>query len=355
MAYYKERKRNTPIATLIRNYVNKKSGLVTDSREEIQRRFDYLDWKDQKKILSVFLDSGKTDRQWAYSKVLDYWDKSFEPKIKELWEHLHEDKCSWVVIRHFPIDYISQNLDEFTSERDYFFICLRLAEDKDYIIERDKLSKTDYLAVIYHTGRSIDEKEAEDILFDTVHDICLDCDSILALDRYADVSKGTIISPKCFHSVSLALYYIRMLGYNSLSRDFDEWNEKVTKAILDSPESKEMSKYGESEFEYRFRMIKVARRYAYLLLDEKYKKTADPTIEEMLKSKYWCRLDDDDVLKDLIADDPAFGKLVDVLALEANDYCQSDFPPDINDVNDYGKRAVSYSHIDTNVNNELPF
>ena len=211
------------------------------------------------------------------------------------------------------------------------------------------------LSIVDKANEVIDEKEAEDILFDTVHDICLDCDSILALDRYADVSKGTIISPKCFHSVSLALYYIRMLGYNSLLRDFDEWNEKVTKAILDSPEYKEMSIYGESEFEYRFRMIKVARRYAYLLLDEKYKKTADPTIEEMLKSKYWCRLDDDDVLKDLIADDPAFGKLVDVLALEANDYCQSDFPPDINDVNDYGKRAVSYSPIDTNVNNEPPF
>ena len=86
MAYYKEKKRNTPIATLIKNYINKKSGKVADSRGEIQTRFDYLDWKDQKKIISAFLESGKTDRQWAYSKVLDYWDKSFEPKVKELWE-----------------------------------------------------------------------------------------------------------------------------------------------------------------------------------------------------------------------------------------------------------------------------
>lgn len=29
MAYYKEKKRNTPIATLIKNYVNKKSGKVS--------------------------------------------------------------------------------------------------------------------------------------------------------------------------------------------------------------------------------------------------------------------------------------------------------------------------------------
>ena len=76
------KKRNTPIATLIKDYINKNSGKVSDSRNEIQRRFDYLDWKDQKKIVQAFLESGKADRQWAYSKALDFWDKSFEPKIK---------------------------------------------------------------------------------------------------------------------------------------------------------------------------------------------------------------------------------------------------------------------------------
>jgi hypothetical protein len=81
-----KRKRNTPIATLIRNYINKKSGKVSESREEIQWRFNWLDWKDQKKILNAFLESGKSDREWAYGKVLDFWDDSFLPKVKELWE-----------------------------------------------------------------------------------------------------------------------------------------------------------------------------------------------------------------------------------------------------------------------------
>ena len=35
----KERKRNTPIATLIKNYINKKSGKVPESRKEIQLNF----------------------------------------------------------------------------------------------------------------------------------------------------------------------------------------------------------------------------------------------------------------------------------------------------------------------------
>ena len=74
---YQKRKRNTPIVTLIRNYEDKKSGKVSVSREKIKWRFDHLDWKDQKKILFAFMDSGISDREWAYSKMLDNWDDSF--------------------------------------------------------------------------------------------------------------------------------------------------------------------------------------------------------------------------------------------------------------------------------------
>lgn len=65
----KERKRNTPVATLIKNYINKKSGKVPASRKEIQKRFDYLDWKDQKKIMQAFLESG---RQIGYGHILNF-------------------------------------------------------------------------------------------------------------------------------------------------------------------------------------------------------------------------------------------------------------------------------------------
>jgi len=350
MPFDKEKKRNTPVVTLIKNYINKKSGKVAESREEIQRRFDYLDWKEQKKIIRAFLDSGKTDRQWAYSKVIDYWDKSFEPQIKKLWEQHHEKKCSWAVIRHFPIEYINQNIDIFTGNRDYYFICLRLAEAKDFVIDREKLSKTDYLAVLYHTRRDIETADAENLLYEIVHDICLDCDPLFALDRFADSSKGKIISPKSFQSVSLALYYLRKMGHVHLTWLFDEWNEKVLKAILDSTDFKEVPVYEISASEYRFRMIKIARKYAYLSLDDKYKKDTDPSIEEMLKPKEWYSIVQDEewerikarqqtkekeesidsepvdpaVLKEMVAKNPALEKLVGSLGLDI--YNESEVP-----------------------------
>jgi len=179
---YKRQKRNAPIATLIKNYTNKKSGKVSESREEIKWRFNWLDWKDQKKILAAFLDSVRSDREWAYGKVLDFWDDSFLPKVKELWETYHEYKCSWPVIRYFPLEYISEHIDDFTDERDYFFICLRLAKDKNFIIDRAKLSNTDYLAVLYHTDRYISAEDARDTLFATVHDCCQN-DAFMKLEK----------------------------------------------------------------------------------------------------------------------------------------------------------------------------
>ena len=331
---YSSKKRNTPIVTLIKNFVNKRSGRVTESREEIQRRFDYLDWKDQKKIVLAFLDSGKKDRQWAYAKTLEYWDKSFEPKMQELWESLHEEKSSWTVIRYFPVEYLSKNIEKFTEERDYYFVCLRLAKDKAFEIDRRKLSNTDYLAVLYHTGRSIEEKDAGSLLYENVHNICLDCDPYFALDKYASVSKGTIISPISFKEVSLALYYIKKLGLSSLASEFEQWNKKVMESEFESPEFKAIPIYDIDEVAYIHQMIHIARKYAYLALDKKYKKPSDPSIEEMLKPKEWYYVAnepkekgedapevvyDPSALKEMMENNPALGKLVNSLALGTDD------------------------------------
>ena len=331
-------KRNTPIATLIKNFINKKSGKVSDSREEIIWRFRYLDWKDQKKIILAFLDSCKTDRQWAYSMMLDYWDISFEIKVKELWEQLHEERCSWVVIRHFPVKYLSQNLEQFTENRDYFFVSLRLAVDENYIIKKDKLSLTDYLSVLHHTGRHISDDEAKDIPYILVHKICVEEFSGYErqLDRYADSRRGIVISPIHFQDVNLALYYLRNLDCSHIVSQFETWNAEVQKTILDSPEYKAVAKSDLDEWDDLNARINIARKYAYLALDDKYKLSSDPDIEEVLQPKGWCvetilpkskpiipsdasELQDPSMLKEMIAKNNALKNLVERLGLYVNE------------------------------------
>ena len=283
-----KRKRNTPVATLIRNYVNKKSGKVADSRSEIQFRFDYLDWKDQKKILLAFLESGKTDRFWAYTKLLDYWDKAFEPKVRELWEEYHEERSSWLAVRNFPLDYLSANIDRFDWERNYYFICLRLAVDKSFVIDRERLSPTDYLSVLSHTGRK-EDFDASELLFGIVHSICVDGFPLyeMPLERYAKCSRGHVVTPLQFQNVSLAVYYLKELGEDAAVSAFEEWNEGVKKAIADSQEYRHLQESDLKDYSYRNEALRVARRYAYLALDDRYKLATDGDIETFLKSGDW--------------------------------------------------------------------
>ena len=276
------KKRNTPIATLIRNYVDKKSGKVSESREEIKWRFNGLDWKDQKRILAAFLDSGRSDREWAYGKVLDYWDESFMPKVKELWETYHEYKCSWSVIRYFPLNYISKHIEDFTDERDYFFICLRLAKDKSFSLDRAKLSNTDYLAVLYHTDRYITADDARDTLFSIVHDCCQNNAFVMKLERLDRGKHRNVITPANFREINLAFYYVVKLQQYEVAAQFRDWNEAVGEAIYNSPEFKAIDKNDFSfDFEYDQRRIAVAKLYAIQALEEKYKQPSDPSVEEM--------------------------------------------------------------------------
>ena len=341
MVHNHEMKRNTPVATLLKNFADKKGGKVTASREEIQRRFDFLEWKDQKKIIPVFLDSGKTDRQWAYSKLLDLWDKSFQTKINALWEQLHEEKCTWVVIRHFPLKFLSQHLKEFSDGRNYYFACLRLALNKKFVIDKDRLSPTDYLALLYHTGRSVECSEAEALLFGVMHDLCLNCEFYFAFDRYVRIEKGNIVGPRDLRKIGLMLYYLDKLGCESVISHFDRWNGKVQQAIVTSREYQDACAESVTDVGYEQRMIDAIRKYAYLQLDERYRKPTDPSIEEMLKPKH--RYDDEEwaevqetptvqqktepvqsqpaspeMVKEMIDSNPSLAKLIDSFGLDVN-------------------------------------
>lgn len=322
------KRRNTPIKTLIKNYADKKSGKVTISRYEIQRRFDYLDWKDQKTIIMFFLDAGKADRQWAYKQLLDYWDKAFLDKVKTLWEELHEERCSWVVTRHFPKEYIMEHMDAFTGERDYYFICLRLAEDKDYVIDRGRLSHTDYLAACYHTGRTVTADEGLDILYQILHDIYVRVNIINPLDEFGKDLDAGVISPLEFREVSLALYYLRKMNLNEAVWQFESWNKEVRATIATCPELDALTRQSLDTWNYRLGRIMIARKYGYLALPEKYKKPDDPDVEQTLQPRAWFEggqdrqrteeTPDPIAFRELVAQHPVIQRLIDDFGLQSD-------------------------------------
>ena len=274
MISYKIRKRNAPIATLFKQYADKKSGKVSESRREIQRRFDCLDWKDQKKIILAFLDSCPSDREWAYGKLYALWDESFEAKVREVWETYHEPRCAWSIIRFFPIAYIKDHLDMFTGPRDYYFICLRMVEEsQDFVPDRSKLTSYDYLSILYNQGGKISSEEAEEILFLIVHELCIK--GFSQNDMRSVYNPDEVVTPKEFRQIDQARYYLYMLGNRGAEMDFDKWNEVVRHYILSSPEFKTLKQDFTNIYDLQHRQLSMLRKYAYLALPDKYKQPGE--------------------------------------------------------------------------------
>ena len=164
--------RNRPIATLIKQFSQKTKGKIVESRKEIQRRFDCLDWKDQKKIILAFLSSGKADRQWVYSKLINNWDDDFLPIVQNLFEEYHEKGCSLPVTMFFPTDYVNDHFDELSEGQNYYKLCYRLANDKvDFEPKREKLSPKEYLSILKIQEKKPNDDVAFELLYDVLYDI----------------------------------------------------------------------------------------------------------------------------------------------------------------------------------------
>ena len=223
---YSIRRRNTPISTLIKNYINKKSGKVVVSRREIQERFNYLDWKDQKKILMSFLQAGMTDRKWASYKLLSYWDKSFEPIMEELWLKYQERELSWPIIRYFPIDYIKQNMETLGAGHNYQDICIRLFGIDGFEIDESKLNEIEILNVYTKIGKPLTNMRVMELLMTLVEKICT--------DEYEDWGHGWFFNfepklPSITESnlMNRALSILELGDYDKVVHDFNIWNESV--------------------------------------------------------------------------------------------------------------------------------
>ena len=278
--------RNNPIANVIKNYIDKKSGKVIVSRNEIQRRFFGLDWEDQKHILEAFLASGKTDREWAYSGLLRLWDDSFETKVLELWETYHEEKCAWVVVRHCSEAYIVNHLEELSFGINYYVIWLRMAARKDFVIERSRLSGRDFVLAMHNAGRGIPHDEALDILYSEVCKWCLSNEPFYGVrDVLRTLHRTASFSSTNLPNISTILYYLFEMRLSDISVHFHEWDNKVNEVIQGSTEVADLNKKMLSDWEYNQQLALIAQKYLYHALPQQYKIVEDEEFDKQYSER----------------------------------------------------------------------
>lgn len=297
------KKRNKPVATLIKQYCDKQSGKVSDARRELHWRFNYLDWNQQKKIILAHLESCQSDRDWIYPRLLRLWDDSFELKVKELWEAYKEPRCSWVVIRHLPKSYVMEHLDELMSGRNYYFMCLRFGEQDDFVIDKEKLSPSDYLTVMNMTYRDISDEDALDSLYRIVlHELRHPTFNL----SYTSIQYEDVPSLNVIKDISQALFYLRQMEKYDCVDEFEKWNSEVSKHAAPAIRDLQMSMTSYSGY--------VAQIYSALM----------DSAAECLPKKY-----KDIRLNEIIKDNESMSNLVERLGLEEElpKVAESDFFP----------------------------
>lgn len=267
----------TPISTILKWYLERKKGKVVESRQEIQRRFGGLDWAIQKKIILAFLSSGKADRKWAYEQLIWYWDNDFLPKTKELFEQYHEKKIFWPVIWYFPTDYIIDHLDELAVDHSYYNLCYRLAHDHvEFQPDRHKLSPNRYLTIMELMNKKVEDTEAEDIIFEVLHDL-----STNRFSKYDGVSprhivsKGQPLVATDFAYVYVLFNKLRNLHCMKATENFSLWEHDLLFIIMGSDEFKLLNKKDPDDYDERRKNI--TKRYIFQLLPDKYKFPSDET------------------------------------------------------------------------------
>ena len=95
---------------------------------------------------------------------------------------------------------------------------------------------------------------------------------------------GELAGPVHLRGVRLAIYYLEMADCSKPVLEFEEWSDKVLKAMNDSEELKKLTPQPSSDNGYDSRKLGILRKYAYLALDDKYKKPSDPSPDDFLKS-----------------------------------------------------------------------
>ena len=250
----KVRRINPTIEELLDNFNNSKSGKVHKSRRELQRRFDYQSFEDQKKIIRAFMKKAvKIDVVWCskyfvteyadtvYLKgeaveLVDYlfWKDEYLDVVKTYWEHDMESyKLLKVVMQFDSPEYLKEKIKSIENERvgiidsiAYSNLLLRICEDKSYPIPKDRLTPFQYAYISAKTNRLISEKEAVNAL-----DWAAKNESSWPSLFVRNISGQLAFCDYKHSTIGLALWTLSQLGHSSVIKAFNEWIKTITKVM----------------------------------------------------------------------------------------------------------------------------
>ena len=252
--------KNKPIASQLKAYEARERGYSLIEKE-LKRRFAGLDWRYQKRIIVDFIQGNRSNREWVMPKLLDIWDKSFEPLVKEAWEKYHEERCSWVVIRQMPEEYVLSQIDELVAiEGNYRFVCRRLAGNSRFEVDMNRLEPLDFMGLMKNGGYFVkmDSDELVDVFLKALynwtkhitrniyyrHSESYDFD-----EQFLEITMGIVLS-RMKGEKSRFMYLLQEIDVSdSRNAEFrkkvNDWHDKVCRATMSDIDNAIIERYGD--------------------------------------------------------------------------------------------------------------
>ena len=313
--------KNESISALLNAFTDKQSGKVAEARAELRDRFGKQSFQMQRKILKAMLSASKQDRVWTYKQLGNVWDDYFFEDVKNLWEQYHEKECGAMIIKHFPMEYVYDNLSALDIRGNYTNLCIKLIQHAKFQIDKKRLKEApvfygspevEYLYILAKSKSKIEEGEATHTLFNQMAVFINIINTHDAPPKYLFNRSYNFerqieernVSTKHFDFVTGIFWCMGELGLVDELIAFEEWDNMVRIKFLGSEELQYLGNaysFEEEKELWHFFLQTITEclptEYQQLV-QTKYPSISKPTKEELLNNN------------------PALNSLVEKLGLE---------------------------------------
>ena len=218
--------RNTPFNKLLALYTNKTSGKVIPSRNELFRRFAYLDPSQQKRVVEAFFNGSASDVKMMASYLMGHWDDMYLGTVEKVWlDDTSDENLAKLIIRYHRLDFVLSHIFELEAFNGPMLAVRRCQAGNPPRIEDWPL--TDYLAIIYNSGMAIREDEAIYLMSSYLVSAAMyDIESGRVPDytRKSDVEHPSLIF---LEGARLMVYYLGRMGLTHSLSAFEEMDNKL--------------------------------------------------------------------------------------------------------------------------------
>ena len=229
-----KKKPNATINQLLRDFKDEKSGLIAASRLELQKRFEYQSFEDQKRIIDAFMfRTTKHDVVWCSKYLLSdwFWRDIYFDSIVWYWEREMDNyPLLRVVCKYASDDYLKEKVQQFEEENEgvvevkaYMLFLSRLAKDPNFVINKDRLKPFQYVCICSKTNRQVTQEEANTALLQVV---LKSLSEGLFFNKFRRKRDGTVV----FRSgcmIEFALWTISKTGNTDVLIRFNEWVKEM--------------------------------------------------------------------------------------------------------------------------------